>query len=252
MNNSLSASMNVHIAPSRKDMGRKAATDIADAIRLKLQQKPRLRIILAAAPSQSEMLSSLRLESGIDWQRITAFHMDEYIGLPEDAPQRFGNWLRDAFFDHVPLAGYHLINPGQNPEADCLEYAAMLAEAPIDFVLLGIGANAHLAFNDPPAQLDDPMSVKIVELDEVCRQQQVDDQCFSTLNDVPRKAITLTVPSLLRGEQLFCCVPGRNKAEAVRAMMEYPVSGQFPATALKTHPHCTVYLDPDSSSLLTR
>lgn len=242
--------MNIHIASNRKDLGRRAAADIADAIRLKLRQKSHLRIILAAAPSQSEMLASLRLEPGIDWQRVTAFHMDEYIGLPKDAPQRFGNWLRNAFFDHVPLASYLLINPGSDSEATCREYAATLVQGPIDFVLLGIGANAHLAFNDPPAQLDDPMSVKVVDLDEICRQQQVDDQCFSLLNDVPRKAITLTVPSLLRGEQLFCCVPGRNKAEAVRAMMEYPVSGQFPATALTTHPNCTVYLDTDSSSLL--
>jgi len=251
MNSPNSTSMKVYIASDRKELGRIAAADIAEAIRCKLQQKSHLRIVFAAAPSQAEMLSSLRLESDIDWRRVTAFHMDEYIGLPEDAPQRFGNWLREAFFNHVPLASYHLIDPGQDPEATCREYATMLAEDTIDFVLLGIGTNAHIAFNDPPARLDDPLSVKVVELDGVCRQQQVDDQCFATLDDVPHQAITLTVPSLLRGEQLFCCVPGRHKAEAVRAMMEYPVSGQFPATALKTHPNCTVYLDPDSSSLLT-
>lgn len=244
--------MKVHIAPDRKELGRRAAAEIADAIRYQLRQKSHLRIIFAAAPSQSAMLSSLRLESDIDWQRVTAFHMDEYIGLPEDAPQRFGNWLREAFFNHVPLAGYHLINPGHDPEATCREYATMLANDTIDFVLLGIGTNAHIAFNDPPAQLDDSLSVKVVELDGICRQQQVDDECFSTLDDVPHKAITLTVPSLLRGEQLFCCVPGSHKAEAVRAMMEYPISGQFPATALRTHPNCNVYLDADSSSLLTK
>jgi len=252
MNNTASIAMNIHIAANRLEMGKLAATDIANAIRVKLQIKPHLRIVFAAAPSQGEMLAALRLEPGIDWQRVIAFHMDEYIGLPEDAPQRFGNWLRDAFFDHVPLAGYHLIAPGADPEATCREYAKLLAEEPIDFVLLGIGANGHLAFNDPPANLNDPLAVKIVELDQVCRQQQVDDECFLALDRVPRKAITLTVPCLLRGEEMFCCVPGKNKAAAVRDMMEYPVSGQVPATALKMHPHCTVYLDPDSSSLLSQ
>ena len=243
-------SMNVYIAPSRQEMGRHAAADIATAIRSAQQHKPNLRIVFAAAPSQSEMLSALRLEPGIDWQSITAFHMDEYIGLPADAPQRFATWLRNEFFDHVPLAACHLIQPGSDPEATCRDYAAKLAEAPIDFVLLGIGANGHLAFNDPPADLDDPLSVKVVALDDVCRQQQVDDKCFATFNDVPRTAITLTVPCLLRGRQLFCCVPGKNKAAAVRAMMESPISGQLPATALKQHPHCSLYLDRDSSALL--
>jgi glucosamine-6-phosphate deaminase len=252
MKNTALTSMNVHIANNRQEMGQQAAADIAKVIRTMQQSKAHLRMIFAAAPSQSEMLSALRLETGIDWQRITAFHMDEYIGLAPDAPQRFGNWLRNEFFDCVPLSSYHLINPGTDPEATCRDYANKLAEAPIDFVLLGIGANAHIAFNDPPADLDDPLAVKVVELDEICRQQQVDDECFLTLNDVPRKAITLTVPSILRGEQLFCSIPGKNKAAAVRDMMESPVSGQVPASALKNHPRCTVYLDLDSSSLLVR
>lgn len=252
MNNIASSSVNIHIAPSRKEMGQRAAADIAKAIRAAQQTKSHLRMIFAAAPSQSEMLSALCLEPEIEWQRITAFHMDEYIGLAEDAPQRFGNWLRHHFFDRVPLARYHLITPGTDPEAACSDYASKLAEAPIDFVLLGIGANGHLAFNDPPANLDDPLAVRVVELDEVCRQQQVDDKCFLKFDDVPRRAITLTMPCLLRGEQLFCCVPGSNKAGAVRAMMESPISGMIPATALKSHPHCYMYLDPESSSQLVR
>jgi glucosamine-6-phosphate deaminase len=252
MNNTASTSMNVHIATNRQEMGRKAAADIAVAIRTAQQGKSHLRMIFAAAPSQSEMLSALRLETGIYWQGITAFHMDEYIGLAPEAPQRFGNWLRHEFFDHVPMSSYHLIEPGTDPDAACREYAFRLAEAPIDFVLLGIGTNAHIAFNDPPADLEDPLAVKVVELDKICRQQQVDDECFATLNDVPHKAITLTVPSLLQGEQLFCSIPGEHKAAAVRAMMEAPVSGRVPASALREHPCCSVYLDPDSSSLLVR
>lgn len=244
--------MDIRIANTRAEMGRQAGSDIAAALCKGLQEKAHLRIVLAAAPSQSEMLSALIAEPDIDWSRITAFHMDEYIGLPSDAPQRFGNWLRTAIFDRVPFAAYHLIEPGEDPAAACQQYANKLAEATIDLVLLGIGTNGHLAFNDPPADLEDPLAVKEVELDKVCRQQQVDDDCFATIADVPRKAITLTVPTLLSGQRLFCCVPGANKSQAVKAMVEYPISGEWPATALRTHPHCTVYLDRDSSARLNR
>jgi glucosamine-6-phosphate deaminase len=252
MTETLNTPLDLYIAATRKELGQKAAADIADAIRAELKRKTHLRIVFAAAPSQSEMLSALIDQPGIDWSRITAFHMDEYIGLPANSPQRFGNWLRGAFFDHVPLSGYYLIEPGDEPEEACREYAFRLAEAPIDFVLLGIGTNGHLAFNDPPADLEDPVAVKVVELDEVCRQQQVDDDCFATLGEVPRRAITLTVPALLAGRRLFCCIPGTNKSVAVRAMVEDPVSGDCPATALRLHRHCTVYLDRDSSSKLSQ
>ncbi len=241
--------MKVCIAGSRGDLGEVAARDIAAALRNRLREKRSLRMIFAAAPSQSEMLAALACETGIDWHRVTAFHMDEYIDLPEDAPQRFGTWLERAFFDHVPLAKIHLIKPGTDPEAACRAYASILAEAPIDLVLLGIGTNGHLAFNDPPADLSDPLTVKVVELDQMCREQQVLDGCFATLHDVPRRAVTLTVPTLLAGRELFCCVPGRHKSAAVKAMLESPISGDCPASALRTHPRCTVYLDPESSSL---
>ena len=241
--------MKVCIAESHGELGKKAARDIAATIRSGLRDKQSLRMILAAAPSQSEMLAALACEPDIDWHRVTAFHMDEYIDLSEAAPQRFGTWLQRAFFDHVPAAKFHLIKPGVDPELACRNYAAMLAEAPIDLVLLGIGTNGHLAFNDPPADLNDPLAVKVVELDQMCREQQVLDGCFVTLDDVPKRAITLTVPTLLAGHKLFCCVPGRHKSAAVKAMLESPISGACPATALRTHPLCTVYLDQESSSL---
>jgi glucosamine-6-phosphate deaminase len=241
--------MKVCLAESHTELGELAARDIGAALRSGLREKANLRMILAAAPSQSEMLAALVREPGIDWRRVTAFHMDEYIDLPEGALQRFGTWLERKFFDHVPLAKVHLIKPGTDPEAACRAYASILAEAPIDVVLLGVGTNGHLAFNDPPADLDDPLAVKVVELDQKCREQQVLDGCFATLNDVPRRAVTLTVPTLLGGHELFCCVPGRHKSVAVKAMMESPISGACPATALRTHPRCTVYLDPESSSL---
>ena len=241
--------MKVRVAGSRMELGLIAAREIGAALRCGLREKPHLRMLMAAAPSQSQMLQALLLEPDIDWRRVTAFHMDEYIGLPHDAPQRFGNWLRRMFFECVPLAEFHLIEPGTNPQAACLAYAALLAQAPIDIVLLGIGINGHLAFNDPPADLNDALAAKVVELDPTCRQQQVLDGCFAALDDVPKMAITLTVPRLLAGRELFCCVPGREKSAAVKAMIESPVSGACPATALRMHPRCSVYLDRESSSL---
>jgi len=241
--------VDVKIAETRAEMGAMAAAEIAAALRAKLEEQGGVRVVFAAAPSQSEMLRALIAEPGIDWARVTAFHMDEYIGLSEDAPQRFGLWLRREIFDLVPLK-YHLLDPGEDAEARCAQYASLLAAGAIDFVLLGVGMNGHLAFNDPPADLHDPAMVKVVELDELCRTQQVEDGCFAALELVPRQAVTLTVPALLRGERMFCCVPGKLKAQAVRAMMQEPVSGECPATALREHPACTVYLDRDSAALL--
>ena len=242
--------MKVHVAKSSAELGQLAAHDIGKALREGLRAKTYVRLILAAAPSQSEMLAALRHEPDIDWTRITAFHMDEYIGLAPDAPQGFSNWLKREFVDHLPLARFEPINPGHNPEAACRRYAALLAEAPVDVVLLGIGTNGHLAFNDPPADLDDPLPVKVVTLDTMCREQQVLDGCFPILDAVPHRAITLTIPTLLAGRELFCCVPGLHKSAAVRAALESPISGECPATALRTHPRCTLYLDPESSSMM--
>ncbi len=240
--------MNVHVARSRMELGTTAASHIASALRARLREQAGVRMILAAAPSQAEMLAALIQEPEIDWPRVEIFHMDEYIGLQADSPQRFALWLRRTFTNHLPLGRFEPIDPGESPQETCKQYAKLLAEAPIDLVLLGVGTNGHLAFNDPPANLEDPESVKIVTLDHLCREQQVLDGCFAALEDVPRQAITLTVPTLLAGHELFCCVPGQLKSAAVQAMLESPVSGNCPATALRTHPRCTIYLDRDSSS----
>lgn len=242
--------MDVQVAASPAELGERAAHDIAAALRSALRDQPHVRMIFAAAPSQSPMLASLLREPGIDWTRVAAFHMDEYLDLPASAPQRFGAWLKREFFLHVPLAAAHLIDPGRDPEAACNTYAMLVKEGPIDFVLLGVGTNGHLAFNDPPADLNDPRPVKIVELDRKCREQQVLDGCFAKLEEVPRRAITLTIPTLLAGGQLFCSVPGLHKSQAVAAMLQSPISGDCPATALRMHPRCTVYLDRESSSLI--
>jgi glucosamine-6-phosphate deaminase len=241
--------MEVRVAETAAELGRMAAQDIGVALRARLEEQSRARMILAAAPSQSAMLAALLLEPGIDWPRVTAFHMDEYLGLPENASQRFGSWLTREFFSQVPIGKIHLIDGTGDAEVSCRAYASLLREAPIDIVLLGVGTNGHLAFNDPPADLDDPEMVRVVTLDQMCRKQQVFDGCFGTLDDVPRRAITLTVPTLMAGEELFCCVPGAHKSEAVNDMLEAPVSGACPATALRRHARCTVYLDRESSAL---
>lgn len=228
-------------------MGAAAAQDIANALRAALSRQPNVRMVFAAAPSQAQMLEALCAADGIDWGRVTAFHMDEYIGLPPEAPQRFANWLDQNLFERVPFAQVHRIVPGADPDTAAASYAQLLAEAPIDFICLGIGVNGHIAFNDPPvADFSDPLDVKVVMLDAQCRQQQVDDDCFASFEDVPRQAITLTVPRLLRAGRLFCVVPGQFKRNAVQATLHGPVSTECPASILRQHPDCTLYLDRES------
>ena len=237
----------VHIEESRNAMGARAAADIAREMRQHLKTQAVLRMVFAAAPSQSEMLAALRQEEGIDWSRVTAFHMDEYLDLPASAPQRFGLWLRRAIFDRLDFGAVHLMEPGDNPALAAAEYAAKLNAAPIDIVCCGIGTNGHLAFNDPPADFEDPCTVKIVELDAECRQQQVDDGCFASLNGVPTRALTITIPGLLASRAIFCVVPGAAKKKAVRGALLDPIHPMCPATALRLHPRCALYLDRDSA-----
>lgn len=229
-------------------MGHQAAAEIGNEIRARLRAQAGVRMVFAAAPSQAEMLAALMAEKEIDWRRVTAFHMDEYLGLAADSPQRFGNWLRLTIFDGLPFQAVHLMEPGQDREQSAADYAAKLNEALIDIVCCGIGVNGHLAFNDPPADFDDPLTVKVVTLDAQCRQQQVDDCCFARLDEVPTQAMTMTVPALLAGQTIFCTVPGPSKSDAVRRALLGPHDPMCPASALRRHPHCTVYLDQESAS----
>ena len=248
LENSSLNGLTVHVAASRLAMGTQAAAAIANEIRTGLQMQPGVRIVFAAAPSQAEMLTALRNESDIDWTRVTSFHMDEYIGLSPNAPQRFGNWLRHAIFDHLPFAAVHLMNPGHDPTRSAIEYAAKLNDEPIDIVCCGIGVNGHLAFNDPPAEFDDPLTVKIVNLDDICRMQQVDDRCFAALNEVPTQALTMTIPALLAARAIFCTVPGPAKKDAIRRALLEPIHPMCPASALRRHPRSTIFLDSEAAA----
>ncbi|MDF2962257.1 MAG: glucosamine-6-phosphate deaminase [Paenibacillus sp.] len=238
--------LKVRVYSGRRELGTAAGRDAAEAVRIRLKEKAEVRIIFAAAPSQNEFLEQLSREEGIDWKRITAFHMDEYIGLPEGSPLRFSEFLKRSVFDKVSPGTVHLID-GSPEEEECRRYSQLLKEAPIDFVFLGIGENGHIAFNDPPvADFADPAAVKAILLEEACRQQQVNDGCFPDLDSVPTHALTLTIPILMSAEQLFCMVPGPTKRTAVRNTLQDPVSPACPATILRKHPNCTLYADKES------
>lgn len=244
--------LKVQIYDSRARMGAAAAEDIKACLLSLLQEKEKVNVIFAAAPSQNEVLASLVADKEIPWERVRAFHMDEYIGLAADAPQAFGNFLREHIFGLVEMASVHYIDAtAPDAEAECARYTGILREYPVDVVVMGIGENGHIAFNDPPvADFCDPCLVKPVALDEVCRNQQVHDGCFASLDDVPKTAITLTVPALLAGKHLFCIVPAATKAEAVRATLQGEIGEHCPATALRRHASAVLYLDADSSALL--
>ena len=232
----------------RQAMGAAAASMIARQIFHVLKAKSDVRIVFAAAPSQSEMISSLLAIRDIPWDRVTAFHMDDYLDLPSNAPQRFANWLDEHLFSIASIGVVHRIPAIGIAEEICRDYASLLSEAPIDIACLGIGVNGHIAFNDPPvADFEDPAMVKVVELDATCRQQQVDDGCFSALAQVPKQAITLTVPQLVSSEAIFCVVPGPQKRSAVEAALDGPISTNCPASILRTHPNCKIFLDREAS-----
>jgi glucosamine-6-phosphate deaminase len=244
--------LNVKIFNTREEMGLQAANDAVLLIQSLLSKKDVVNIVFAAAPSQNDFLASLVENKDIDWQRINAFHMDEYIGLSEDAPQGFGNFLRKTIFDHLPLGNiFYLRDDHLSAEENCRRYASILEEYPTDIVFMGIGENGHIAFNDPHMALfNDPMNVKTVDLDLPCRQQQVNDGCFSTLDAVPTHAFTLTIPALMRAKHILCMVPTVRKDIAVKLTVEGIIDESCPATILRKHPSATLYLDKDSAGLL--
>lgn len=237
---------------TREEMGAAAARDIRDAIRTLLEKKAEINVIFAAAPSQNEVLRAL-VESDVDWSRVNAYHMDEYIHLPPDAPQCFGNFLTGKIFGKVPFKSVNLIDStAPDAQAECDRYEAILRANPADIIILGIGENGHIAFNDPwVANFKDDRLVRIVALDDVCRQQQVNDGCFATLEEVPKIAMTLTCPVFIRAPQLFCIVPALAKANAVKRTLEGAISEECPATILRSHGNAVLYLDADSASKLS-
>ncbi len=243
--------LDVRVYDTRQSMGKAAADDVAACIKHLLASKKEIYMIFAAAPSQNEFLASLVAEEGIDWGRIHALHMDEYVNLPSDAPQGFGNFLRAAIFDKVPFADVHYIGSDIAPEEACRRYTEILDSVDVDIVCMGIGENGHIAFNDPHvADFHDPLKVKKVDLDEQCRLQQVHDGCFADISEVPEYAVTLTVPTMYEVEHLFCIVPAATKANAVKSTVYGPVSENCPASILRTHRNAVLYTDADSAEYI--
>ncbi|WP_455642928.1 glucosamine-6-phosphate deaminase [Parabacteroides sp.] len=244
--------LSIYIFPDRQAMGRQAATDVSVAIRELLERKAEIGMIFAAAPSQNEFLAALTADPSIPWGRVNAFHMDEYIGLSPDAPQGFGNFLKERLFDRVSFRNvYYIPNDATDPAAAIAGYSRLLAGKGVDIVCMGIGENGHIAFNDPHvADFADPVPMKVVELDPRCRRQQVNDGCFSTLAEVPERAFTLTIPVLMSAPYTFCIVPARSKAEAVYNTLYAAVSERNPSTILRRKENARLYLDAGSASLL--
>ncbi|MFD7156203.1 6-phosphogluconolactonase [Kribbella sp. NPDC059898] len=225
----------VTTAPDRDALGRAAAAEAAVRLRKAIAETGQARVMLAAAPSQTATLTALAAEPDLDWSKVVCFHMDEYVGLSPDAPQSFRNWLRRTFLDKVPQATFHPLDP----DADSYPMGA----EPFDLVLFGLGVNGHLAFNDPPADFDDPHATKRVALDETSRRQQVDEGNFPTLADVPTHAVTVTIPRLLNAHTLIGSVPGAVKRQAVHDTLTQPIGPNHPGTALRTHPDVHLFLD---------
>ncbi|MEA5051135.1 MAG: 6-phosphogluconolactonase [Oscillospiraceae bacterium] len=242
----------VHIFDTRDNMGKAAAAAAAAYISAVIARRGEANVVFAAAPSQNDVLLHLK-EEKVDWTKVRALHMDEYVSLPDDAPAGFGNFLDRAIFRAEPFKEIHYLKctGGETPAQAAARYTKTLEAYPPDLVLLGVGENGHLAFNDPStADFDDPLAVKIVELDRICRMQQVNDGCFAKFGDVPKKAITLSMSALLRIPGKIAVVPGQKKASAVRGLIRGEVTTACPASILRRCPGAEIYLDTDSAALL--
>ena len=243
--------MNIKVFKDKATLAAAAADQAASILRKVISEKGAARIIAATGASQFEFLDALTAMPGIDWSRVEMFHLDEYIGLPMSHPASFRSYLLKRLINKVGIIRYHLLDGESDPALVAREVGAKLASAPIDVAFVGIGENGHLAFNDPPADFETEEPYLVVNLDEACRRQQMGEGWFATLADVPLSALSMSVRQILKAQEIICVVPDARKARAVAACFEGQVSPEVPASILRTHPRCTVYLDDDSAALLT-
>ena len=239
--------LSVEVYADRAALGLAAGTAVANRMRELLASQEGVRMVFAAAPSQDELLATLVAAPDVDWSRVTAFHMDEYLGLAPGDRRSFGRYLATRLFASVEPGNVHIIDGSAAPDAECERYAGILLSDRIDILCLGIGENGHLAFNDPPhVDFDDPAAIKAVALAPASRRQQVNDGCFAKLADVPTHALTLTVPTLMAADEAHCVVPGAGKRAAVERTLRGAVEPACPASILRGHGHARLYLDRDS------
>lgn len=243
--------MQVDVATSADEMGRRAAACAAAAILQAIRARGAARVIVATGASQFGFLKALTGTPGIDWSKVTGFHLDEYVGLSAGHPASFRNYLRQRFVGAlpIPIHAFHEVNgEAVDLAAECRRLKALLDEAPIDVACVGIGENGHLAFNDPPADFGTFAAFLVVALDEACRRQQVGEGWFATLDDVPKQALSMSVPQIMKSRQIVCTVPDARKAAAVKGSVKGPVSNLCPASILQRHPACAMFLDPASAA----
>lgn len=243
--------MQVHIYPGSHQAGNAAGEKTASLIKNAINENGIARIILATGTSQFDILQHLVRDKSIEWSKVIMFHLDEYIGLPETHIASFRKYLKERFLDLVsPLKKVHLINGEIDATEECDQLNKRITQHPIDVALVGIGENGHLAFNDPPADFDTHDPYIIVALDDACRRQQVNEGWFTSTNEVPTHAISMSINQIMKSKHIICTVPGKRKAVAVRQCLQQTVSNLFPASILQQHEHCDIYLDNDSASLL--
>jgi glucosamine-6-phosphate deaminase len=242
--------MRIVIAENAQQMGQYVAEHAAAQLRQALEQFGTASLIVATGASQFEVLGNLVQQPNIDWTRITGFHLDEYVGLAPDHPASFCKYLHDRFVSKVPLRAFHFLY-GNSQVAETIQHIGdLLTQRTIDVALVGIGENGHLAFNDPPANFDTEEPYLIVDLDEACRQQQVGEGWFPSINEVPKQAISMSIRQILKSRTIFCSVPDQRKSVAVRDSVEGPISPLVPASILRQHPNTTLVIDRPAGSEL--
>jgi glucosamine-6-phosphate deaminase len=243
--------MDIRVFDSKQDLGRAAAQRAAAAIAEAIVRAGEARVIAATGASQFEFLDALTATPGVDWGRVELFHLDEYVGVPDTHPASFRRYLRERIVERVhPRAFHFLAGDAADPGAECRRVGERLAGSPIDVAFVGIGENGHLAFNDPPADFETEEPYLVVQLDDACRRQQMGEGWFPSLEDVPRRAISMSIRQILKAREILCVVPDARKAKAVRDCLDGEVSPAHPSSILQTHPATTVYLDRDSAALL--
>lgn len=242
--------LRIDVSPDANTLAARAAALAAATLRAALGRAGEARIVLATGASQIATLERLVAEPGIDWGRVAAFHLDEYVGLPESHPASFRRYLRERFVARAPGVRFHPITPEGDLAAELARLEALIGAAPVDLCLAGVGENCHLAFNDPPADFEAGAAFLSVALDEACRRQQLGEGWFARLEDVPARAVSMSVRQILRSRRIVLSVPDARKARAVRDMMTGPVTPAHPASILRGHPDATLFLDPASAALL--
>ena len=241
--------MEIIISGTKEELGAKAAAQGAELINKAISEKGEANVIVATGASQFEMLNEL-VKQDVDWSKVTAFHLDEYIGLPVTHPASFRKYLKERFVDKVNIKEFHYVNGENDPQAECDRLGEIIRQHPIDVAFIGIGENSHLAFNDPPADFDIEDPYIVVELDEACKKQQMGEGWFPTIDDVPAKAISMSIKQILKSENIICSVPDERKAWAVQQAVKGEVTNMIPASILQTHEHTWLFLDKGSASLL--